>query len=76
MEIGMEEKTAAVSMKNITKTFGSVVANRKVNLDIYKGEILALLGENGSGKTTLMNMLSYLIGLHVRFPPHRLLYNP
>ena len=58
MEIGMEEKTAAVSMKNITKTFGSVVANRKVNLDIYKGEILALLGENGSGKTTLMNMLS------------------
>ena len=51
-------KTAAVSMKNITKTFGSVVANRKVNLDIYKGEILALLGENGSGKTTLMNMLS------------------
>ena len=29
-----------------------------MNLDIYKGEILALLGENGSGKTTLMNMLS------------------
>ena len=54
----MEERAVAVSMKNITKTFGSVVANRKVNLDIYKGEILALLGENGSGKTTLMNMLS------------------
>ena len=34
------------------------MANDKVNLDIYKGEILALLGENGSGKTTLMNMLS------------------
>ncbi len=54
----METKVAAVSMKNVTKTFGSVVANEKVNLDIYKGEILALLGENGSGKTTLMNMLS------------------
>jgi len=54
----VEQKTAAVTLKNITKTFGSVIANEKVNLSIYKGEILALLGENGSGKTTLMNMLS------------------
>ncbi|MDD3214305.1 MAG: ABC transporter ATP-binding protein [Eubacteriales bacterium] len=49
---------ATVSMRNITKTFGSVIANDRVNLDIRKGEILALLGENGSGKTTLMNILS------------------
>ena len=54
----MKGKTAAVTMKNITKKFGPVVASDKVNLEIYKGEILALLGENGSGKTTLMNMLS------------------
>jgi len=48
----------AVEMRNVTKTFGSVVANRQVHLELHEGEILALLGENGSGKTTLMNMLS------------------
>ena len=53
-----ETKAAAVSMKNITKTFGSVIANDKVNLDIYKGEILSLLGENGSGKTTQIGRAS------------------
>ena len=48
----------AVQMRGVTKTFGAVVANNKVDLDIRRGEILSLLGENGSGKTTLMNMLS------------------
>ncbi len=47
----------AVQMKNITKRFGSVVANNNINFDLRSGEILSLLGENGSGKTTLMNML-------------------
>ena len=45
-------------MENITKRFGKVVANSHIDLDLYTGEILSLLGENGSGKTTLMNMLS------------------
>ncbi|MGN0325217.1 MAG: ABC transporter ATP-binding protein [Lachnospiraceae bacterium] len=52
------EKKVAITLKNITKTFGAVIANEKVSLDICYGEILALLGENGSGKTTLMNMIS------------------
>jgi len=54
----LAEQTVAVALRGITKTFGQVVANEDVTLDIYKGEILSLLGENGSGKTTLMNMLS------------------
>ncbi len=54
----ISHETMAIELKQITKTFGSVVANNKINLSVKQGEILALLGENGSGKTTLMNMLS------------------
>ena len=50
--------TPAIELKNITKTFGSIVANKNVSLDVNRGEILSILGENGSGKTTLMNMIS------------------
>ena len=51
-------KQPAIQLKNITKVFGKVIANKNVNLTAYRGEILSILGENGSGKTTLMNMIS------------------
>lgn len=49
-----------LSMENIHKRFGSVVANDGVHLRVAKGEIHCLLGENGAGKTTLMNILTGL----------------
>ena len=55
----------AIELQHITKTFGSIVANHDVSLNVYHGEILSILGENGSGKTTLMNMIS---GIY--FPDH------
>lgn len=47
-----------IAMEGITKTFGRVIANNNVNLQVKFGEIHALLGENGAGKSTLVNMLS------------------
>ena len=55
----MESCTSTVvKLQNISKSFGTVQANKDVCMELRRGEILALLGENGSGKTTLMNMLS------------------
>ncbi len=51
-------KVVALELKNICKRFGSIIANKNVDLKVNKSEILAILGENGSGKTTLMNMIS------------------
>ena len=50
-----------IEMHEITKIFGEFVANDKINLNLRRGEIHALLGENGAGKSTLMNMLAGLL---------------
>lgn len=50
-------KPLAIDMRNITKRFGSLVANNHVDFQVEKEEVHVLLGENGAGKSTLMNIL-------------------
>ena len=54
----MPQTEYAIQLEHVTKTFGPVIANHDVTMNIRRGEILSLLGENGSGKTTLMNMIA------------------
>ena len=51
-------KSIALEIRNVSKYFGDVAANKNVDMTVYRGEILAILGENGCGKTTLMNMIA------------------
>jgi len=53
-----DKPTAAVSMRGIHKAFGGVHAVQDVSLDLYPGEVVAVLGHNGAGKSTLMKMLA------------------
>ncbi|HEX9374187.1 MAG TPA: ABC transporter ATP-binding protein [Roseiflexaceae bacterium] len=51
------DREVVLEARSVTKTFPGVIANKNVSLKLYRGEVLALLGENGAGKTTLMNIL-------------------
>ncbi len=51
-----------LEIKNLTKSYGDVIALDRFSLDLKKGEVLGLLGPNGAGKTTLISILSGTLG--------------
>ncbi|MGH6861487.1 MAG: sugar ABC transporter ATP-binding protein, partial [Phyllobacterium sp.] len=63
----MESPIPVISLRAIRKSFAHVVALRSIDLDIYSGEIHAIMGENGAGKSTLVKILS---GVHRKSGGH------
>jgi len=57
----VNSKTPVIQLKNVSKTFGEVRSLSEVNIEIYPGEIVGLLGDNGAGKSTLVKTI---MGFH------------
>lgn len=55
-----ENKTPVISVRNLAKNYGELQVLRKIDMDIYKGEVVSVIGPSGSGKSTFLRCLNYL----------------
>ena len=53
----MEERTPILSVKDLVVNYGAIQALKGASLDVYAGEIVAVIGANGAGKSTMMNAI-------------------
>ena len=53
----------ALSLRNIHKSFGGIVAVEDLSLDVSRGEIVALVGDNGAGKSTVVKITDEKLGI-------------
>ncbi|MDD3699401.1 MAG: ATP-binding cassette domain-containing protein, partial [Atribacterota bacterium] len=59
--VATQQTQPLISLKNVSKSFPGIQALNDISLDIFPGEIHAVLGENGAGKSTLMKILSGIV---------------
>lgn len=57
----MSEGPPILQVKEVTKAFGGILALNRISFDVYKGEVLGIIGPNGSGKTTVVNCITGFI---------------
>ena len=55
-----DTQTPIISVKNMAKSYGELAVLRKIDIDIYKGQVVSVIGSSGSGKSTFLRCLNYL----------------
>ena len=63
MELGKETREVKVHVDNLTKRFGDLLVLDQISFDVYKGELLCVVGPTGCGKTTFLNCLTHIYDL-------------